>query len=112
MVSIAREPFLATVSQAQPAANTEAEHSSDLVVTYIFSGLSTEDFKVMQFEYWELSAAGAESGIISNMLVQWSSSCGRLICAVVAKFVTDFLGVYYSTHPIRHLISPRWLEEM
>ena len=32
----------------------------------------------------------------------------------VAKFVTDCLGVYNSTDPkgVRHLISPRWLEEM
>ena len=29
----------------------------------------------------------------------------------IAKLVTDCLGVYYDTDP-RHLISPRWLEEM
>ena len=32
----------------------------------------------------------------------------------VAKFVTECLGVYHSTDPDggRHLISPRWLEEV
>ncbi len=32
----------------------------------------------------------------------------------VAKFVTDCLGVYNDTDPrgVRHLISPRWLEEI
>lgn len=50
-------------------------------------------------------------GCLDNMQEQRFKSCGK---DGVAKFVTDCLGVYNSTDPeeVRHLISPKWLEEM